>query len=348
MFGTGLLLIMYTAVPSDGITVLARDRIAILPLRGVITQNHRVIRELRDYRDDSSVRGFVLWVDSPGGEVAPSQTIYRELARVLDAKTVMQEIADTVRSHCGVEHVSVALVQDEGEQLNFVAWSGYEAGVRDEGLKVHGPGLIARVARERRAVYLPDVSTSWVYLCGDERVRSEYAVPLRSGGEVLGVLNCESFRVDGIGDAALADVRVAIPFSQSQPLFRRMAGVDVKAGQEEWVIHIEHERHAGPPQSVCLLGNVRKPQRRQIRPQPSHGTLAGSVTRVRVVEPHQAVAAARQSGRLRRRHGAAGEELVRDAGCDGYITKPISIKTFLDKIAEFLALVAEQVEKQET
>jgi protease-4 len=82
VFGTGLLLVVYTAAPSDGISVLARDRIAILPLRGVITQNHRVIQELRDYRDDSSVRGFVLWVDSPGGEVAPSQTIYRELARV--------------------------------------------------------------------------------------------------------------------------------------------------------------------------------------------------------------------------------------------------------------------------
>jgi protease-4 len=82
VFGTGLLLVVYTAAPSDGISMLARDRIAILPLRGVITQNHRVIQELRDYRDDSSVRGFVLWVDSPGGEVAPSQTIYRELARV--------------------------------------------------------------------------------------------------------------------------------------------------------------------------------------------------------------------------------------------------------------------------
>jgi protease-4 len=84
VFGTGVLLIMYTAAPSDGLTMLTRDRIAILPLRGVITQNHRVIQELRDYRDDGSVRGFVLWVNSPGGEVAPSQTIYRELTRVRD------------------------------------------------------------------------------------------------------------------------------------------------------------------------------------------------------------------------------------------------------------------------
>lgn len=81
VFGAGLALVIYTTAPSDGVPVFGRDRIAILPLRGVITQNHRVLRELRDYRKDGSVRGFVLWVDSPGGEVAPSQSIYQELAR---------------------------------------------------------------------------------------------------------------------------------------------------------------------------------------------------------------------------------------------------------------------------
>jgi protease-4 len=82
LFGTGLLLIVYTVAPSDGAAVLGRERIAVLPLRGVITQQHLVLRQLRDYRDDNSVKGFVLWIDSPGGEVAPSQTVYRELARL--------------------------------------------------------------------------------------------------------------------------------------------------------------------------------------------------------------------------------------------------------------------------
>ncbi len=84
VFGAGLALVVYTTSPRDGVTVLGRDRIAILPLRGVITQDHRVLRELRDYRKDSSVKGYVLWVNSPGGEVAPSQSIYRELARARD------------------------------------------------------------------------------------------------------------------------------------------------------------------------------------------------------------------------------------------------------------------------
>ncbi len=87
IFGAGLVLVVYTtAAPSDGVRVgmLTRDRIAILPLRGVITQGHRALRELREYRKDGSVKGFVLWVNSPGGEVAPSQALYRELARARD------------------------------------------------------------------------------------------------------------------------------------------------------------------------------------------------------------------------------------------------------------------------
>lgn len=82
MFAAGLLLVVYTAAPGDGGAVLRRDRIAVLPLRGVITDSHRVLRDLRAYRDDSSVKGFVLWIDSPGGEVAPAQTIYRQLSRM--------------------------------------------------------------------------------------------------------------------------------------------------------------------------------------------------------------------------------------------------------------------------
>lgn len=82
VFAAGLALVVITAGPSDGVTVLARDRVAVLPLRGVITDNHRVLRELRDYRRDGSVRGYVVVINSPGGEVAPSQSIYRELMRL--------------------------------------------------------------------------------------------------------------------------------------------------------------------------------------------------------------------------------------------------------------------------
>lgn len=81
-FGGGLLLVIYTASPGDGAAVFTRDRIAVLPLRGVITDRHTVLKRLRDHRRDASVKGYVLYVDSPGGEVASSQSIYRQLVRL--------------------------------------------------------------------------------------------------------------------------------------------------------------------------------------------------------------------------------------------------------------------------
>lgn len=82
LFAAGLLLLVSTARPGDGVALLARDRVAILPLRGTITDDHLVLAQLREYRDDGSVKGYVIWIDSPGGEVAPSQRLYRELARL--------------------------------------------------------------------------------------------------------------------------------------------------------------------------------------------------------------------------------------------------------------------------
>lgn len=80
-FGGGLILTIYTTSPGDGVPGLRGGRIAVVPLRGLIGDDQRVSRQIRDYRRDRSVKGFVLYVDSPGGGVAPSQSLYHELRR---------------------------------------------------------------------------------------------------------------------------------------------------------------------------------------------------------------------------------------------------------------------------
>ncbi len=120
------------------------------------------------------------------------------LASTLDAITVMQEIADIVCLKCVVNHVSLALL--EGQGLRFVAWSGYDAPQRGQGLTLSGPGIMAEAARRRQAIYMPNVAGYSGYVCGDQRVSSEYAVPLIFGNQILGVLNCESFVADGINE----------------------------------------------------------------------------------------------------------------------------------------------------
>jgi protease-4 len=58
------------------------DKIAIVEVRGVITQSSGVIEELQQYLADDGVKAIILRIDSPGGGVGPSQEIYREIMRI--------------------------------------------------------------------------------------------------------------------------------------------------------------------------------------------------------------------------------------------------------------------------
>jgi protease IV len=59
-------------------------RIAVLEVDGVIMDDAMLLRQLRRYRRDSSVRGYVISINSPGGVVGPSQSLYYELRRLRD------------------------------------------------------------------------------------------------------------------------------------------------------------------------------------------------------------------------------------------------------------------------
>jgi len=60
--------------------------IAIVDLDGVITSPKDVVKNLKKFADDDSVKAIILHVDSPGGGVAASEEIYREVRRVRDEK----------------------------------------------------------------------------------------------------------------------------------------------------------------------------------------------------------------------------------------------------------------------
>jgi protease IV len=57
-------------------------RIAVLDVDGIIDDDRQFLEDLRRFRDDPSVQGYVININSPGGVVAPSQSIYQELRRI--------------------------------------------------------------------------------------------------------------------------------------------------------------------------------------------------------------------------------------------------------------------------
>jgi protease-4 len=58
------------------------DRIGVVDLDGVILSPQPVVGELKKFADDSSIKAIILHVNSPGGGVAASEEIYREVKRI--------------------------------------------------------------------------------------------------------------------------------------------------------------------------------------------------------------------------------------------------------------------------
>jgi protease-4 len=62
------------------------DKIGVVDLDGVIVDPNEVVEDLRRFADDDSIKAIIIHVNSPGGGVAASEEIYREVKRVRDEK----------------------------------------------------------------------------------------------------------------------------------------------------------------------------------------------------------------------------------------------------------------------
>lgn len=62
------------------------SKIGVVDLDGVIVDSSTVVRELKDFADDDSIKAIVIHMDTPGGGVAASQEIYQTVKRIREQK----------------------------------------------------------------------------------------------------------------------------------------------------------------------------------------------------------------------------------------------------------------------
>ncbi len=74
------------------------DKIAVVEVKGVITQSSGIIEELQQYVQDEGVKAIILRIDSPGGGVGPAQEIYREIMRIKPKKKVVTSMGSVAAS----------------------------------------------------------------------------------------------------------------------------------------------------------------------------------------------------------------------------------------------------------
>ena len=62
------------------------DRIQVVNVQGTLTDSRAILEQLKRYEESASDPEILLNVDSPGGDVATSQELYREVLRLKEDK----------------------------------------------------------------------------------------------------------------------------------------------------------------------------------------------------------------------------------------------------------------------
>jgi protease-4 len=80
-------LVSFLSAPSANVETVIHGsggKIAVVELKGVIQDSEEFVRQVKKYREDSSIRALLIRVDSPGGAVVPSQEMYEEVRKTRD------------------------------------------------------------------------------------------------------------------------------------------------------------------------------------------------------------------------------------------------------------------------
>jgi len=183
-------------------------------------------------------------------QLQTSAEVARAIASVRDLEQLLPQIVHLVSDRFGWYHTGIFLVDEMGEYAVLHAASS-EGGQRmlahGHRLKVGEMGIVGYVAATGRPRIALDVGADAVYFDNPDlpHTRSEMALPLKVGGQVIGVLDVQSSEPAAYDDedvallSILADqVAIAIQnarlFEQSQKALAEIQAVQRRYVRQEW------------------------------------------------------------------------------------------------------------------
>lgn len=85
----GFFIIIGLVSRMDDISFATGEKVAVLPITGLIADSDTTIEHLKKFVKDDSVKAIVIRINSPGGGVGPSQEIYEEVKKAQGKKIVV-------------------------------------------------------------------------------------------------------------------------------------------------------------------------------------------------------------------------------------------------------------------
>ncbi len=96
--GTVLFMSLLLTIGTSGINFISGDKVGVIEITGVVVESKDILQQLKEYREDESIKAVVLRINSPGGGVGPSQEIYREVRKTVKEKNVIASMGAVAAS----------------------------------------------------------------------------------------------------------------------------------------------------------------------------------------------------------------------------------------------------------
>ena len=94
----GVVLLVFLLSLIRGLLGKGGDRIGVVEIEGVITESRQTMEDVIRIKDDPTIKGVILRINSPGGSVGPTQEIYREVIKLKEKKKVFVSMGSVCAS----------------------------------------------------------------------------------------------------------------------------------------------------------------------------------------------------------------------------------------------------------
>jgi len=125
------------------------------------------------------------------------------ITSTLDLEQLLDRVVNDLASSLGSVEVALWLRHSESEEMVLQGVRGCNLDKRGSRLKIGRQGIVGHVAATGEMYYAPDVRLDPYYIACEPTTRSEVSIPLKIGGQVIGVFSLDHTEPDPFSENQL-------------------------------------------------------------------------------------------------------------------------------------------------